>query len=78
MNTLTAVNKKMQEEIQQKCKRSTKSRIVMNDKYEKKDYLLSKVPLSMAKKILRTRMNMVKVPGNFKGKKDGIWNSDMN
>ena len=66
------INKRMEEEIREKCKRSTKSRIVLNDKYEKKEYLLSKVSLPVAKKILRTRMNMVKVPGNYKGNGEGI------
>ena len=65
------INEKMEYELQEKCNNSKKSRIVKNDKFQKKEYLLGKVTLSDAKKILNTRMNMVKVPGNYKGKSDG-------
>ena len=62
------ITEKEEKEIREKCKNSTKSRIVKEDKYEKKEYLLGKVSLAEVKKIMAVRMNMSKIPGNFKGK----------
>ena len=57
-----------EKEIREKCTNSKKARFVKNDKYEPKEYLLGKVSLAEVKKILKMRMNMNKVPGNYKGK----------
>ena len=66
------ITRKVGEEIREKCINSTKARIVKNDKYEKKDYLLGEVSLKETKKILMTRMNMNKIPGNYRGKDTAI------
>ena len=62
------ITRKVGEEIREKCINSTKARVVKNDNYEKKDYLVGKVSLNETKKILMTRMNMKKIPGNYRGK----------
>ena len=59
-------------EIRRKCNNSTKARIVRDDKYEAKEYLLGKVPLQEVKRILKMRMNMNLIPGNYKGKGEGM------
>ena len=61
------ITKKLEEEIRGKCIKSTKARIVMNDTYETKDYLLSKTSSKEARQILLTRLNMNKIPANYKG-----------
>ena len=63
------INKEVEEEIRQLCVTSKKSRVVRNDNYEAKEYLKGAVNLQTAKKILRTRLNMAWLPGNYK--KDG-------
>ena len=50
---------------------SSKARIVKDDEYKKKDYLLGNVSLKEARKILYTRMNMNRIPGNYKGRSEG-------
>jgi hypothetical protein len=62
----------MEEEVRMKCRTSKKARFVKDDKYETKKYLKGEVGLTTAKKILRTRMNMTKVPGNYKGGGSGM------
>ena len=61
------ITKKLEEEIRGKCIKATKARIVMNDTYETKDYLLSKTSSKEARQILLTRLNMNKIPANYKG-----------
>jgi hypothetical protein len=65
------ITQKTASELREKCENSSKARFVRDDVYEKKEYLRSKVPLQTAKKILRTRMNMASLPGNYKGNSDG-------
>ena len=65
------ITERMEEEIREKCHNSTKARTVKNDRYERKEYLLGKVSLQETKKILMTRMNMNRIPGNYKGKDKG-------
>ena len=57
-------------EVKERCSGMTKGRIVKNNQHVKKDYL-TKTPLVMAKKILKVRMNMNRIPANFKGGTDG-------
>ena len=63
------INKEVEDEIRKLCVNSKKSRFVRNDNYETKDYLKGAVNLQTVKKILRTRLNMAWLPGNYK--KDG-------
>ena len=65
------ITRKMGEEIREKCKNSKKARIVQHDLYQRKDYLNGKASLKETQNILRTRMNMIKIPGNYKGRGDG-------
>ena len=65
------INLKMEEEIRERCRNSKKARTVKDDKFETKEYLLGKVSLNEAKNILMTRMNMVKIPGNYKSNGGG-------
>ena len=66
------ITEKVEKEIREKCRNSTKSRIVKEDKYEKKEYLLGKVSLTEVKKIMTVRMNMSKIPGNYKRKAGAV------
>ena len=61
----------MEEEVREECQMKRKSRLVRNDKYEKKGYL-GKLNVQDTKKILKVRLNMCKIPGNYKGKSEGI------
>ena len=65
------ITRKMGDEIREKCKNSKKARIVQHDLYQRKDYLNGKASLKETQNILRTRMNMIKIPGNYKGSGDG-------
>ena len=65
------INEEMEIEIRQKCYNSKKSRIVKDDQYGRKEYLGGKVELMTVKKILRARMNMCRLPGNYKKDRDG-------
>ena len=65
------ITEKEEGEIREKCMNSSKARIVKDDEYKKKDYLLGKVSLKEARNILHTRMNMNRIPGNYKGKSEG-------
>ena len=69
--TKRKINKEMEIEIRQKCYNSKKSRIVKDDQYGRKEYLGGKVELMTVKKILRARMNMCRLPGNYKNDGDG-------
>ena len=57
--------------IREKCNNSKKARFVKDDLYERKKYLNGRVKLSTAKAILRARMNMCRLPGNYKNKGEG-------
>ena len=59
------INNKMKEEMRGLCKDKTKSRTVKNDEYIKKEYL-GKASITDTKKILKARLHMTKVPGNYK------------
>ena len=49
----------------------TKARTVINNTYERKEYLET-MSFDQTQKILRMRMHMSKLPGNFKGRGEGI------
>ena len=66
------INMEVEKEIRVKCKESKKARIVKDDGYERKSYMDGEIDLTMAKKILRTRLNMCRLPGNYKGNGSGI------
>ena len=64
------IGEAMEREIVEECRRMKKTRTVMNDKYEKKDYLKS-TGLKMTKTILKTRLHMTRIAGNYKGRGEG-------
>ena len=66
------ITEKVEKEIREKCMNSTKSRLVKEDGYGKKEYLLGKMSLAEVKKIMAVRMNMSKIPGNYKGKEGAM------
>ena len=66
------INEEMEKEIRSKCALSKKARWVQNDVYERKKYLEGRVDLTTAKKILRTRLNMCRLPGNYKNNGEGM------
>ena len=59
------IKKQNTKEVTENCKEKTKARFVKNDQYKLKSYL-SEVPLKDAKQILKVRLNMIKIPGNYK------------
>ncbi len=64
------IGERMEAEIREKCDSMSKARTVKDDRYEKKEYL-STASLYESKKILKARMHMSKLPGNYKGKGGG-------
>ena len=68
------INKEVELELRKKCENSSKARIVKDDKFEKKEYLQGKVDAKTAKKILRARLNMCNLPGNYKQNGKGTCN----
>ena len=60
------INEEVELELRQKCNNSSKARTVKEDKFERKEYLKGKVDAKTVKKILRARLNMCKLPGNYK------------
>ena len=62
----TKIGKKLEEEINGVCRIKSKARTIREDEYTKKNYL-GKLPLSMTRSILRYRLHMCKIPGNYKG-----------
>ena len=68
----TKITERMEKEIRERCCNSTKARIVKNDKYERKEYLKGKASFKDTQEILMTRMNMNKIPGNYKGREQGL------
>ena len=48
----------------------SKGRTIRGNAYGKKEYF-GKVPLRMAKKILKYRTHMIVIPGNYKARTDG-------
>ena len=66
------ITAKVEEEVRGKCMTSTKGRNVANDEFQMKEYLSGKTTFKDAKKILLTRLNMNKIPGNYKGSSDGM------
>ena len=66
------VNDEMEKELRNKCSMSKKARWVKDDVYERKQYLDGRVDLQTAKRILRTRMNMSKLPCNYKENGEGM------
>ena len=66
----TKINTKMDELIREKCITMTKGRLVRDDEYIKKEYLCG-TDIREVKKILRVRLHMSSLPGNYKGGGDG-------
>ena len=65
------INTKMEHDIREHCLGKTKGRTVKDDEYGRKEYL-DVLNLEEARKILRMRMHMSKIPGNYKGRGEGI------
>ena len=65
------ITETMEIEIREQCKKMTKARNIKNDEYRKKEYL-SIADFNDSKKILKARMHMSKLPGNYKGTGDGV------
>ncbi len=61
----TKINTKLAEEITQECSSKTKSRTVMKNEYKRKEYI-GKLSITETKKIMKARLHMTKIPGNFK------------
>ena len=59
------INEKVAQEITQNCSSKTKSRTVRNDEFKKKEYI-GKLPITDIKKIIKARLHMTKIPGNYK------------
>ena len=59
INTITA------KEIMEEIKEMTKSRTVKNKEFKRADYI-NKTSIQVVKRILKTRLHMTKLPGNFK------------
>ena len=66
------ISQRTENDLRNRCEQSTKSRFVQHDKYEPKKYLCSKMSLRSTKKILRARLNMSSIPGNYKGRSEGL------
>ncbi len=65
------INEVMEAEIRGKCYTMSKARTVKEDRYTRKEYL-STTGFHNSKKILKSRMHMSKLPGNYKGNGEGI------
>ena len=59
------INKKLSEEIHNECAPKTKSRTVVKDEYKMKDYI-GKLSVNDTKKVIRARLHMTRIPGNYK------------
>ena len=64
------IGERMEKVVREECLKMRKTRTVVNDNYEKKQYL-SNTNLVNTKKIMRTRLHMTKIPGNYKGRGEG-------
>ena len=64
------IGEKMEIEIRGECYKLRKTRTIREDRYERKEYL-NNMDLQNIKKILRTRLHMTKLPGNYKGRGEG-------
>ena len=62
---------KMEEDIRARCKNMSKARTIINDPYNRKEYM-NIVSLENSKRILKARLHMNKLPGNYRGKGEGI------
>ena len=65
------IKEKMEREIRDRCLKMSKGRTVKNDKYEKKKYF-SMMNMTEMKQVIRVRMHMSKLPGNYKEGGDGM------
>ncbi len=65
------IGEKTEREIRDKCDTMSKARTVKSDIYEMKEYLRT-ASFYDSKKILKTRLHMSKLPGNYKGKGEGM------
>ncbi len=59
------IKKKVGEKIRKECYGKSKSRTILQGRYEKKEYL-EDATITQAKLILKTRLHMVKIPCNYK------------
>ena len=60
------IYEKTEEYLRENCKDKSKCRTVLLEEYEPKEYLYN-VSLKEAKKILKSRLHMVKFPCNYRG-----------
>ena len=65
------INDTMEYEIRGKCTNMTKGRTVKDDEYGRKEYL-DTMNFQESRQILRTRTHMSKLPGNYKGRGEGM------
>ena len=64
------IQEKMESEIREACSQMKKTRSVKNDKYIKKEYL-GCMELQTVKKVIKARLHMSKLPGNYKAGGEG-------
>ena len=77
-NVKDSIRKEAEREIRKTCSDMTKARNVMYSSYERKKYI-EQLPLHTVKNILKTRLHMNTLPGNYKGtsvKRCPLCNSD--
>ena len=60
------IRQKTEEYVREECRKQKKARNIKEDKYEAKPYLIETTCTS-AKEIMEVRLNMVKLPCNYKG-----------
>ena len=64
------IGNEMEREIREACSKMRKTRSVKNDKYMKKEYL-GCMELQTVKKVIKARLHMTKLPGNYKAGGEG-------
>jgi hypothetical protein len=66
------IRQKTEEIIRENCESKSKSRTVKIGSYDLKDYL-KKATIKEAKKILKARLHMLKIPCNYGKGEEGCW-----
>ena len=59
------IRTKTEEEVRKECRKMKKGRTICNNEYAKKEYL-NVLPRKQVKSVLRARLHMTKIPGNYK------------
>ena len=65
------IHKRIEEIVRDETANKTKLRLIKNDKYERKEYL-NTCSIKDVTKIMRFRLNMIKIRANYKGKYDDL------